>query len=202
MIDIELIKTSYAKMPDEQLIFLLKNEGSKISHEAFIILKKEFRKRNLPEEIIIEAENIRNENTRNKIIATLEEESVRVNHKLWEEIFKLKSEGEPDSEIRNFLLNEGLRYEQAEFYISQMGTVAEETLKKTKRYILRAILSLLLGSMLLIWNYFSFISVMTIVVGVMIFLSAAGAWAKLDAFQSRLKKALNKIQASKSIVKT
>jgi hypothetical protein len=73
-------------------------------------------------------------------------------------------------------LNEGLSYEQSDFYISQMKTVAEETLKKFKRYILKAILSLLFSIMLLVWNYFSFISITAIIVGIMIFLSSAAAW--------------------------
>jgi len=198
MFDAELIKNNYSQMADEQLIYLAKNEGTLISHEAFIFLKKEFRKRNLSPEVISETEKARSEKSREKIINNLEKESDRTNNKLWNEIFDLKAEGLPDSEIKAFLLNEGLSNEESEFYIGEMKAVAETTIKKIRIYILRAVCSLLFGFLLLVWNYYSFISITAIIVGIVIFLSSAGAWAKLDSFQARMKKALLRIKEDKS----
>ena len=71
--------------------------------------------------------------------------------------------------------------------------MAEMTLKNNKRYIVRAICFLLLGVALLIWNYFSFFSIEAVIVGIFVSLSSAAAWARLDAFRTKLAKALKNI---------
>lgn len=193
MVDVELIKANYSQMADEQLIFFARNEGTLISHEAFIVLKKEFRKRNLAPEVIAEAEKAREDKNREKIINNLEKEFNKANNKLWNEVFQMKSEDKSDNEIQEYLLSEGLSYVDSQRYIQEMKTVAEMTLKNNKRYIVRAICFLLLGVALLIWSYFSFFSIEAVIVGIFVSLSSAAAWARLDAFRTKLAKALKNI---------
>jgi hypothetical protein len=193
MVDVELIKANYSQMADEQLIFFARNEGTLISHEAFIVLKKEFRKRNLAPEVIAEAEKAREDKNREKIINNLEKEFNKANNKLWNEVFQMKSEDKSDNEIQEYLLSEGLSYVDSQRYIQEMKTVAEMTLKNNKRYIVRSICFLLLGVTLLIWNYFSFFSIEAVIVGIFVSLSSAAAWARLDAFRTKLAKALKNI---------
>jgi drug/metabolite transporter (DMT)-like permease len=52
---------------------------------------------------------------------------------------------------------------------------------------------LLLGVALLIWSYFSFFSIEAVIVGIFVSLSSAAAWARLDAFRTKLAKALKNI---------
>lgn len=193
MVDVELIKANYSQMADEQLIFFARNEGTLISHEAFIVLKKEFRKRNLAPEVIAEAEKAREDKNREKIINNLEKEFNKANNKLWNEVFQMKSEDKSDNEIQEYLLSEGLSYVDSQRYIQELKTVAEMTLKNNKRYIVRAICFLLLGVALLIWSYFSFFSIEAVIVGIFVSLSSAAAWARLDAFRTKLAKALKNI---------
>lgn len=193
MVDVELIKANYSQMADEQLIFFARNEGTLISHEAFIVLKKEFRKRNLAPEVIAEAEKAREDKNREKIINNLEKEFNKANNKLWNEVFQMKSEDKSNNEIQEYLLSEGLSYVDSQRYIQEMKTVAEMTLKNNKRYIVRAICFLLLGVALLIWSYFSFFSIEAVIVGIFVSLSSAAAWARLDAFRTKLAKALKNI---------
>lgn len=193
MVDVELIKANYSQMADEQLIFFARNERTLISHEAFIVLKKEFRKRNLAPEVIAEAEKAREDKNREKIINNLEKEFNKANNKLWNEVFQMKSEDKSDNEIQEYLLSEGLSYVDSQRYIQEMKTVAEMTLKNNKRYIVRAICFLLLGVALLIWSYFSFFSIEAVIVGIFVSLSSAAAWARLDAFRTKLAKALKNI---------
>jgi preprotein translocase subunit SecF len=193
MVDVELIKANYSQMADEQLIFFARNEGTLISHEAFIVLKKEFRKRNLAPEVIAEAEKAREDKNREKIINNLEKESNKANNKLWNEVFQMKSEDKSDNEIQEYLSSEGLSYVDSQRYIQELKTVAEMTLKNNKRYIVRAICFLLLGVALLIWSYFSFFSIEAVIVGIFVSLSSAAAWARLDAFRTKLAKALKNI---------
>jgi preprotein translocase subunit SecF len=193
MVDVELIKANYSQMADEQLIFFARNEGTLISHEAFIVLKKEFRKRNLAPEVIAEAEKAREDKNREKIINNLEKEFNKANNKLWNEVFQMKSEDKSDNEIQEYLSSEGLSYVDSQRYIQEMKTVAEMTLKNNKRYIVRAICFLLLGVALLIWSYFSFFSIEAVIVGIFVSLSSAAAWARLDAFRTKLAKALKNI---------
>jgi uncharacterized membrane protein YheB (UPF0754 family) len=193
MVDVELIKANYSQMADEQLIFFARNEGTLISHEAFIVLKKEFRKRNLAPEVIAEAEKAREDKNREKIINNLEKEFNKANNKLWNEVFQMKSEDKSDNEIQEYLSSEGLSYVDSQRYIQELKTVAEMTLKNNKRYIVRAICFLLLGVALLIWSYFSFFSIEAVIVGIFVSLSSAAAWARLDAFRTKLAKALKNI---------
>jgi hypothetical protein len=193
MIDVELIKTSYSQMADEQLIFLARNESASISQEAFIVLKRELRKRNLSAEIITEAEKTREAKHREKIINNLEQEFSKATNKLWNEIFEMKAQGRSNLEIKEFLLNEGLTYENAELYIGEMKMVAEENLKRNNRHIQKTVYGFLLAALILVWNYFSFFSITAVIVGVFISLSSAAAWAKLDAFRNKLKAALKEI---------
>lgn len=193
MVDVELIKANYSQMADGQLIFFARNESTLISHEAFIVLKREFRKRNLAPEVIAEAEKAREDKNRDKIINNLEKEFNKANNKLWNEVFQMKSEEKSNNEIQEYLLSEGLSYIDSQRYIQEMKTVAEMTLKNNKRYIVRSICFLLLGVTLLIWNYFSFFSIEAVIVGIFVSLSSAAAWARLDAFRSKLDKALKNI---------
>lgn len=193
MVDVELIKANYSHMADEQLIFFARNESILISHEAFIVLKKEFRQRKLAPEVIAEAEKAREDKNREKIVNNLQKEFDKANNKLWNEVFQMKSEDKSNDEIQEYLLNEGLSYVDSQRYIQEMGIVAEATLKSNKRYLIRYVCFCGLGLALLLWNYFSFFSIEAVIVGIFVSFSSAAAWAKLDAFHTKLIRALKNI---------
>jgi len=56
MIDLNLIRDNYASMPDEELIFLAKNDIDGLTDEALVLLKQEFLKRNMAIDVFINIE--------------------------------------------------------------------------------------------------------------------------------------------------
>ena len=67
MIDLELVKETYARMPDEKLIAMLQEDAMNISYEAFLLLKREYNKRKLDPVLFSQAEADRQEQSKEKV---------------------------------------------------------------------------------------------------------------------------------------
>jgi len=202
MQDIDLIKINYSRMPDEQLLYLARTDGTSITYQAFITLKKEFRKRNLPPDIIEEIENKRNEDHIARLKNNLEEESDRINSKLWRKIFQMKFEEKSDDEIKQFLMHSGVSYEDSETAVSNMKEMSEKVVERAKEYIKTSIYAFLFSTVVLVLNYNSFISVITIYFGVVGFFSSAIAWARNDQLKNKYPKIIQNIDEQESLTKT
>lgn len=102
--DPEIIKENYARLPDEKLTALLKEEGKEVTYEAFILLKREYNKRKLDPAILKATEELRQEENRNKIVDNFKKE-------IWWQInyyehamLERKSRGETNQSIESWLM--------------------------------------------------------------------------------------------------
>ncbi|NOT52423.1 MAG: hypothetical protein HOP10_14225 [Chitinophagaceae bacterium] len=145
MIDPELIKETYADMPDEKLIRLVKQDGTSITYEAFILLKREYSKRKLDPLVLAEAEQLREEESKNKIRNNLERESILINDLLWKGVFQQKAEGKKNTEIIEWLIQVGVEPEIATKGISELAVVINNAYKKAKKIMIASFISILLG---------------------------------------------------------
>lgn len=195
MVDTDLIKANYASMTNEQLIALAKEEGNDISHAAFIVLKREFRKRALSTELMTEIETKRNEFGKEKILSRIEKEFYQSLGELWTAVIQLKYEDRSDDEVRQYLIDEGSSYEQAQAFVTDLENILKHLLTITKSQINNCMFAFLASILLLAWNYFSFISIITVGVSLFIFFSSAVTWAKLDGRKNKFQTVLKKITA-------
>jgi hypothetical protein len=148
MIDPEQIKENYARMPDEKLISVLKEDGLSIIYEAFIILKREYNKRNLNTAFLAEIENKRLDQSKQRVQSNFEKESNIIENKLWNGVIRLKAENSTNKEIFDWLVAEGVYPELAMEGVNHLGPVAAAFYKKALRVMLLSMLFIFGGIIL------------------------------------------------------
>jgi hypothetical protein len=98
VIDIELIKRSYASMADAELVIISKTARTNLSKEALYVLNEELQKRNLPVLFNVEAKQTET--------ASPEENTY---NEAWDLAFQKIREGSPEEDIRAVLKENGVR---------------------------------------------------------------------------------------------
>lgn len=145
MMDPEIIKENYARLPDELLTALLKEEGTAVTYEAFILLKREYNKRKLDPAILKATEELRQEESRNKIVDNFKKEIWWQINYYQHAMLARKGRGETNQSIEKWLMKEGFEPEAASDAVKELSNDIRELYQRSRKSMLGLFGIILIG---------------------------------------------------------
>lgn len=151
--DIDYIKESYAKMPDEELIGLVKHEAASLTPEARAALQAELAKRNYGasfEEALITDQQ-------NKLLRDEAKERKKAEDEFLDTVlpyvFNAKYNKVNNEAVKKGLMEQGITEEQAGFTLEKMEEQAQTHLRATERNMMIGLLLCVGGTAITYFTY-------------------------------------------------
>jgi hypothetical protein len=126
IIDLNIVKEQYQKMPDNELINFAKNESLSLTLESFHLLKSEFRTRNLDFNVIESAQVDRELAEATKLSEFEKTTAASFTETIWKFAFDEKEAGKKDQDIFNALLKKNIAPEYASMLIASIEPTSKE----------------------------------------------------------------------------
>jgi hypothetical protein len=150
MIDIELIKETYGRMPDEKLAAFLEHDAMNISYQAFILLKSEYTKRKLDPSLLLAVESSRVEQSKQKIRVNFFREGDKENKRLSRRVFEMKASGKTNGQIIDMLIDNNIDSGQAFATISHLHMIAQMFYNSARKKMMYSSFAFFLGLLMLL----------------------------------------------------
>jgi hypothetical protein len=126
IIDLNIVKEQYQRMPDNELINFAKNESLSLTLESFHLLKSEFRARNLDFNVIESAQVDRELAEATKLSEFEKTTAASFTETIWKFAFDEKEAGKKDQDIFNALLKKNIAPEYASMLIASIEPTSKE----------------------------------------------------------------------------
>jgi hypothetical protein len=126
IIDLNIVKEQYQRMPDNELINFAKNESLSLTLESFHLLKSEFRERNLDFSVIENAQVDRELAEATKLSEFEKTTAASFTETIWKFAFDEKEAGKKDEDIFNALLKKHIAPEYASMLIASIEPRSRE----------------------------------------------------------------------------
>jgi hypothetical protein len=184
MVDIEIIKENYRRMPDEQLVRFARLESENLSLEAFHALKDELAARDIDLGIIEDLEDvdIPAKNADNKVTELFIDS-------LFEFMLDEKSKGTTNHEIYHRLIAKNIGADQSFMLLQLFGDIAKKSLKEVDTGILVGWIIFVAGAILCLFSFES--PDYKLLIGAAVIVSVSIRLAKAYAFKKKLIAAID-----------
>ncbi len=126
MIELDIVKEQYKRMPDEELILFAKNESQHLTIESFHLLVSEFELRNLDIGVLESVEIDKALSDLNKQSAFEKSTAIEYTEMIWKFAFDEKEKGSKDSEIFKNLVKKGVDDSYAYILIESLESKSKE----------------------------------------------------------------------------
>ena len=152
MIDKEILRSSYSRMTDGQLIALAQNEGEDLTSEALGILHEEFVNRKLDTAVFGIVEESKSGKVEKLIEAAKDHASNEFIRSIWNQAFDSKKDGVTDQQIHKELMAKGLDDEHASLIVNTLESKAKENLDAHDTEMLTGGLTFAAGVIITVWT--------------------------------------------------
>jgi hypothetical protein len=150
MIDIELVRQTYAGMPDEKLIALLEHDAMDLSHDAFVLLTREYNKRNFDPLVLSTIAAAREKQSQQKIHVNFFRERDKENKRLSRTVFEMKASGRTNNQIIDMLVVNNIDNAQAFATISHLHMIAQMFYNSARKKMMYSSFAFFLGILMLL----------------------------------------------------
>ena len=155
IVDAGMVKENYARMTDEQLVNLAKNDGQDLTPEALSLLHEEFISRKLDTDVFVTLDDDKTAQRKRTIEKAQEHASNEFINSVWNYAFEEKNEGTSSEEIQKGLMERGLDEQHAALIIKTLESKATEILDAHNTDMLRGALTCFFGLVITVWTYTS-----------------------------------------------
>ena len=152
MINLNIVKEYYQRMPDEQIIRFAQNESQNLTLDSFHLLKSEFEARGLDLTVIESAQVDKLLAEATKVSEFEERTAFEFTKTIWNLAFDEKEKGRTNEEIFNLLLQKNIKPEYAFMLIESIEPKAKELVDNFDTEIIGGWILAIIGGLLILFT--------------------------------------------------